>query len=138
MVHVNRFHIDSFQTEVIREFKILGIFFDDELLWTGQISKRSSKLSSTVGLLCRARKFWGRKWLINIYNTLFLPYINYCCIIWGCASHSALGLTDMIQRRALEAILGASHHTSTRYMYDELKVFIVSHIFNIQVSIFMH
>lgn len=75
---------------------------------------------------------------MNICNTLFLPYINYCCIIQRCACHSVLGPADMIQRRVLEAIHGVSRCTSTRYIYDEMKVFTVSHLFEIQVFIFTY
>lgn len=43
-----------------------------------------------------------------------------------------LNQTDIVQGKALEAILGVNRHTSTRLMYSELKVFTVSHLYEIQ------
>ena len=42
--------------------------------------------------------------LLNIYNTLILPYLQYCAIVWVICSHSKLNSLFIIQKRAVRNI----------------------------------
>lgn len=43
--------IDSYPIAIVKELRILGVIFDNEVRWTNHINMISSKLSSFVDLL---------------------------------------------------------------------------------------
>lgn len=83
---LNKVKTDSSLIQVVGEFKNLSVLLDNELWWANHIHMISSKLSAVVGMLNKANKFLSRNWLMIMYNVfIFLSYMNYSCIIWGCA-----------------------------------------------------
>ena len=62
--------------------KFLGINIDNNLTWKAHINYISTKISKGVGVLLRLSNELSYI-LILIYNTILLPYLTYCCIIWG-------------------------------------------------------
>ena len=63
--------------------RILGINIDNKLTWKAHINYITKKISKGVGILLRLSKELSYNILILIYNTILLPYLTYCCIIWG-------------------------------------------------------
>ena len=47
-----------------------------------------NKLSKVIGVLNRLKDILPLRILVNLYNSMILPYFNYCIIVWGnCASY---------------------------------------------------
>ena len=44
-----------------------------------------------VIILIRARRFFNRKTLVNLYHSFIFPYLIYCVAIWG---NAAVASTD--------------------------------------------
>ena len=63
--------------------KFLGINIDSNHSWKAHIDYITTKISKGVGVLLRLIKELVCNVLILIYNTILLPYITYCCIVWG-------------------------------------------------------
>ena len=63
--------------------KFLGINIDNNVTWKAHINYITTKISKGVGVLLRLSKELSHNILILIYNTILLPYLTYCCIIWG-------------------------------------------------------
>ena len=63
--------------------KFLGINIDNNLTWKARINYITTKISKVVGVLLHLTKELSYNILILIYNTIFLQYLTYCCIIWG-------------------------------------------------------
>ena len=63
--------------------KFLGIIIDNNLTWKAHINYVTTKISKGVGVLLRLSKELSYNILILINNTILLPYLTYCCIIWG-------------------------------------------------------
>ena len=66
--------------------KPLGIIIDEQLNWLNHISYVKNKISKGFGIIVRARKFFTKKTLSNLYNAFILPYLLYCVEIWGNAA----------------------------------------------------
>ena len=62
--------------------KFLGININNNLTWKAHINYITTKISKGEGVLLRLSKELSYI-LILIYNTILLPYLTYCCIIWG-------------------------------------------------------
>ena len=63
--------------------KFLGIIIDSNLTWKPHIDNVTKKVAKSVGIIKRVRHCLPVDTLNTLYNTLILPYINYCNIIWA-------------------------------------------------------
>ena len=53
--------------------KVLGVIIDYNLNWSNHVSYINSKLAKGIGIICKARKFFSKSALINLYfHTLFI------------------------------------------------------------------
>ena len=63
--------------------KFLGVSIDSNLTWKNHIDSITKKDAKSVGIIKRIRHCLPNNILHTLYNTLILPYINYCNIIWA-------------------------------------------------------
>ena len=66
--------------------KYLGVLLDSNLSWKFHINNVALKVSRTVGVVARLRRFVPRTNLLNIYQSLILPYLTYGLAAWGQAA----------------------------------------------------
>ena len=59
---------------------------DSNLSWKFHIDNVALKVSRTVGVVARLRHFVPRTTLLNIYQSLILPYLRYGLAAWGQAA----------------------------------------------------
>ena len=67
----------------VKESKFLGVLIDSTLSWRGHIGKVKSQIKGTIGIIGRARGFMNGPQLLLLYNTMVLPYLQYCLLNWG-------------------------------------------------------
>ena len=84
--------------------KYLGVTIDKQLKFSAHISNVSNIISRNVGIIARSRYFSDKKRTHLLYNTLILPYLNYCCLIWGINYKSQLKTIITLQKRAARLI----------------------------------
>ena len=75
--------IDGKPIREVEETKFLGVHLDKSCSWRKHINTVITKMSQTVGVIGRARKFMDTPQLTLLYNTMVLPHIQYCLINWG-------------------------------------------------------
>lgn len=63
--------------------KFLGITIDETLKWKTHISTINSKICYIISQLGRIKYKVSKKIAIMLYNTLILPHLTYCIIVWG-------------------------------------------------------
>ena len=81
--------------------KFLGILIDDNLSWkshTNHITKIVSKYNSIIR---KVRPFLNKDSLHTLYNTLALPYLSYCTIVWGERNNSNLDSLFITQKKII-------------------------------------
>ena len=75
--------INSEPIERVTEFNFLGLTIDEHLNWSPHIQKVSNKISRTLGIMNRLKRFLPTNALRLIYNSLILPYFQYSILTWG-------------------------------------------------------
>ena len=75
--------INSESIERVTEFNFLGLTIDEQLSWSPHIQKISNKISRTLGIMNRLKRFLPENILRLIYNSLILPYFQYSILTWG-------------------------------------------------------
>ena len=81
--------------------KYLGVLLDSDLSWKFHINNAALKISRTVGAVARPRHFVPRTTLLNIYQSLILPYLTYGSAAWGQTAKTHLQKILVLQKRVL-------------------------------------
>ena len=96
------------------------------------------KVSKGTGIIIKARKYFNTTTLLNLYNTLILPFISYCIHVWGAAAEIHLNKIHILQKKIIRIISGVRPRTHTKPFFDEFKVLTVHQLYNYYVGVFMY
>ena len=112
--------LDNHKIPCVSKTKLLGVHFDQHLSWDEHIKHVQKKISSNLYLLKQIKRYlplYARKLFFNSY---VLPHFDYCCIIWGNCSKTALYKLVKLQKRAARLILDKDYNTRTKVLFSEL------------------
>ena len=121
----------------VSETMFLGVFLDDNLCWKPHISLLASKLSKSIGIIHKSRFFLSTLSLRTLYNSMILPYLNYCNIAWGGTYKSNLQRIVILQKRALRIVNNSTHDANTGPIFKKLKLLKLHDIHSFQLGFFM-
>lgn len=102
--------------------KFLGVIIDKHLTWESHIAIVSSKVSKGVGIIFKLNKVLPIRILVTLYNSLLLPYLNYCNVVWGHACTSYLQKLHILQKRALRAISNSPSIAHSKPLFYKFKL----------------
>ena len=63
--------------------KFLGVIIDNKLNWHEHIIYIKNKISKSIGIIYKVRKYVEKQTIKNMYYTFVFPYLIYCNEIWG-------------------------------------------------------
>jgi hypothetical protein len=130
--------IDGAKIEIVNQTKFLGVILDSGLTWKQHLLHISKKISKSVGILSRARKFLNKKTLLQLYYSFLYPYLTYCNIIWGNAPDYILWPIFRAQKRAIRIVNNIRRRDSTRKAFEELRILRLPGIYTFSVLIFVY
>ena len=84
--------------------KYLGVLIDSNLTWKHHISYIASKISKSIGIICKLRHFTPFSTLLNIYQSLIFPYLSHGLVAWGQAAKSHMEKILVLQKRVLRLV----------------------------------
>lgn len=96
--------INNIQIERVYVAKFLGIFIDAKFTWVNHIKMVQSKISKSCAILYKLKYLLSQRTMYILYCTLILPYINYCCEVWGNTCKSRLVSLIRIQKKAIRNV----------------------------------
>ena len=82
----------------------LGVHIDSGLKWSAHIDHLTFIISRNIGVINRVKYFLNKQSLILLYNSLVLPYINYCCLVWGFTFQTYIRKIEILQKRIIRII----------------------------------
>ena len=127
-------NINNVNIECVANFDFLGVTIDKKLSWNGHTDKISLKLSRCVGILNKLKRFLPQHILLTIYNSMFLPHINYCILAWG-YNHQRI---FKIQKKVVRIISLSKYNAHTDPLFKHLKLLKMKDIHQIQQLKFYH
>ena len=86
--------------------------------WTHHIEAISKKISRTLGIMTKIKQQLPLNALLNIYNALILPHLNYGLMIWGWKSKKLTSL----QKRAVRIITKSHYRAHTTELFRKLNM----------------
>ena len=63
--------------------KFLGVHMDSKLDWNYHIDIVRNKVAKNVSVINRVTHVLTSSALYSLYCTLVMPYLTYCCEVWG-------------------------------------------------------
>ena len=102
--------------------KFLDVIIDDQLKWSNHILYRKNKIAKGFGIILRARKFFNRKTLQNLYHSFIFPYLIYCVEIWGSASDAHLLPLILLQTKIVRVISFSPYLAHKKEVFLKLNI----------------
>lgn len=127
-------YINNTPIERTDHFKFLGLHMNRYLNWTDHVTDISLKLSKTIGIMHRLKLIYPQHILISLYNTLFLPHLNYCLILWGLDNARVL----LLQKKAMRTITNSWFRAHTDPIFKGLEILKISDLYQLNVLKFYH
>ena len=110
---------------------------DNQLNWKHQIAHLSSKLSKTIGILSKTRKYLGHETLMTLYYAFMYPYLLYGNIVWGNASATTLWPAFRLQKMAVRMIFNIKRRQSTSPSFKNGSILKLPDIYTYSATLFM-
>ena len=131
-------HIDGKIVDHVYKTKFLGVVIDSKLTWHDHISTICKIIARNTGILSRLKYSVPQHILKTIYQTLVLPHMSYCTIVWSGTSRIHLHPLEILQKRAIRHITKSPtmEHTST--LFKSLKLLKFNDIVKIKLLTFAH
>ena len=129
-VELNGTHIDFVNT-----VKYLGMYVDVDMKWKSHINHISKIVSRNIGIMNRSKFFLDQKHLFLLYNALVLPYLNYCCLIWGLSSDTLLKPLEILQKKAVRIIDNQQPRSHSLPIFRRLNILKVQDIARQQIIV---
>lgn len=131
-------HLNGAEIAFVDKVKYLGMYIDTDLKWRSHIDHICNLFSRNVGIIKRSSFFLDQKHLLLLYNALCLPYINYCCLIWGHSQPTLLARINKIQKKVVRVIDGQHRLAHTAPIFVKLNLLKISDIAVQQSIILMY
>ena len=118
------FHIiiNGMAIERVYSTKFLGVIIDHRLNWKEHVSQVTIKLNKILAIFYKIRYKLSSDSLYILYCSLFLPYINYCCEIWGNTYISNVNKVFILQKKCIRIIGNANYRDSTKDLFCSLRI----------------
>ena len=91
--------------KMVSNDKILGVFVDDNLVWSDHVKHICKKISSDIWLLSKIKYFLSLEHRVQFYKSYIQPHIDFCSIVWANSSESNKMKILKMQKHARRVIL---------------------------------
>ena len=98
----------------------------------------SNKVSKNIGIMTKIRNNVHQDVLLTLYNSLILPYFNYCNVIWSTSRSIQLEALIIKQKKAVRLICRAKWNAHTKPLFVSLGLLNIYDINKLQVCCFMY
>jgi len=115
-----RIQLDGTEIPNVTSTKLLGVHLDQQLSWSEHINHVQKKLASNLYLLKQIKNFLPVEARKLFFNSYVLPHFDYCSVIWGNCSKTALNKLVKMQKRAARIILDKDYNTRSNELFMEL------------------
>lgn len=134
----NKLCINGTVISMERKTKFLGIYIDENLLFKDHVMYVKGKLSRSLGILYKSKKFFDSETLLMLYNSFIYPHFTYCLAVWGNTCRSYLSPIISLQDKAIRLISGAKRDHDMSTLYNKYKLLEFGRIYLYSVQCFMY
>lgn len=129
--------IDNKKIEQVDSIKFLGVLIHENLNWKPHINLIALKISKSIGVINKIKFFIPIHIRISLYNTLILPYLQYCNIVWAKTYPTNLDKLYKLQKRIIRIISNSGYRDHTLPLFYKFKILSIYDINKHQTGTFM-
>lgn len=129
--------IDNSEITKVHTTKFLGLLIDDNLAWKSHTTHVSKIISKYNGIIRKIRHFLPQDSLHTLYETLILPYLNYCTLIWADNNNSHLDNIFLLQKKVIRTCTFSPWLAHTDPLFRSLNTLKIYDIYFFQLVTFM-
>jgi hypothetical protein len=129
--------IDGSIIDTVKCINFLGVKIDNKLNFSEHITHTCNKVSKSIGIIRKISKTVNRPTLLMLYNSLILPYLTYCNMIWGKSANIHINRLFILQKKALRLINKAPPLTHTAPLFHECSVLNIHDLYIYRSTIFI-
>ena len=86
----------------------------------------------------RASKYFDKHTLLMLYYSLIMPYLLYCIEIWGNSYKTHLKPLQVLQKKAVRVVAGASDLPHTNNFFLDFKLLKLQDLIDQQILLLMY
>ena len=116
------------------QFSFLGVLLDENLSWKNHLNMVANKLSKLIGILHKLKYIYPQIALTTIYNSLFVPHINFGLLVWG----TKVKHIGTLQKKVIRIITNSKYISHTEPLMKELQLLKVEDMFSLNILKFLH
>ena len=117
--------------------KFLGVVIDENLTWKDHINYVKNKIAKSIGIISRLKYYLPETTLNTLYNTLVLPYLNYCNIIWANNKPTRLKPLLLLQKRCMRIITNSVYNAHSLPLFSKLNQLTIFDLNKLLIATFM-
>lgn len=121
-----------------KSFKFVGHHLDEFLSWDEHIKKVRNKLACANFKISQTKNILPINIRINLYNSLFRPYLEYGIVNWGGVAKSKLAGIINLQKRCVRNVINSHFLSHTEPIFQHLKILKFNDLYKYNCLKFMH
>ena len=129
--------IDDTEIAQVDTTKFLGLLIDHDLSWTSHTQHVTKIVSKYNGIIRRVKPFLPLDSLVTLYNSLVLPNLSYCAIVWADKNNAHLHSLFLLQKRAIRTCTNSLWLEHTDPLFIKLNTLKIHDIHRLQLASFM-
>ena len=129
--------MDGTRLTLSKHVKFLGITLDDQINFNKHRSEICNKISKCIGISIKLRPVLPEKQLFLLYNSLILPYLQYCNTTWASTGSTKLEPILKLQKKALRICTSSHFLAHSQPLFFRLKTLNVFDIHIYQIALIM-
>ena len=137
-ITLNDLIVDNVKIENTSHTKFIGIVVDQHLKFGEHIKYLKGKISRSIGVLYKAKKYLKETSLLTIYNAFINPYFMYCITVWGNTYQTLLDPLLKLQKRSVRLVIGADRYDHTFPIFQKLNILNLRNMYLYSVLIFLY
>ena len=114
--------------ERVTEFNVLGLTINEFMNWNSHSSKISNKISRTLGVMNRLKRYLPFSALKLMYSSLILSHLQFAITSWGFQWE----ILSKLQKRAIRIVTNCKYNAHTDPLFKRLKLLKIKDIFHVQ------
>ena len=118
--------------------QFLGVHMDSKLDWNYHIDIVRNKVAKNVSVMNRVNHVLTSSALYSLYCTLVMPYLTYCCEVWGNNYKTRIQSLFILQKRAIRICLNTNYKCHTKPLFYQLRSLNVFDIIDLNSLVFMY
>jgi hypothetical protein len=129
--------LDNMKISRTETAKFLGTVIDENLSWKQHINYIKNKIAKSIGIIKRLRYCLAEHTLNTLYNTLVLPYLSYCNIIWANNKPTRLKPLLILQKRCMRIITNSHYNAHALPLFSKLNQLTIFDLNKLLIATFM-